>query len=194
VNPPDDAPDADAHLIERGVSSREVYRGHLLQVMLDEVLLPDDSMARREYIVHPGAVAVVPRLPDGRILLERQYRYPLRRVLIEIPAGKLDPDESALACAKRELLEETGYRAQHWEFLTRMHPLVSYSTEYIDIYFADGLEFVRQHLDQGEFLETIAVAPEQAYQWLATGTITDAKSMLGLLLLRERLMQSQPGT
>src|SRR5438093_3683841 len=113
---PTDPLHADAHLIEREQASRDVYRGKLLHVKLDDVVLPDGAHAKREYIVHPGAVAVVPRLPDGKLLLERQYRYPLRRVFIEIPAGKLDPDESALACAQRELREETGYRAQQWEY------------------------------------------------------------------------------
>jgi len=179
---------ADAHLIEREQESRDVYCGYLLHVKLDDVLLPDGTHTKREYIVHPGAVAVVPRLPDGKLLLERQYRYPLRRVFVEIPAGKLDPDESSLACAQRELMEETGYRARHWEYLATLHSVVSYSTEHIDVYFADGLEFVEQRLDHGEFIETIAVEPQEAYAWLAAGKITDAKSMIGLLLTRERLL------
>jgi ADP-ribose pyrophosphatase len=180
--------DADAGLVERQVSTREVFRGALLHIHQDDVLLPDGSHAKREYILHPGAVMVVPRLPDGKLLMERQYRYPLRRVFIEFPAGKLDPGEDALTCARRELIEETGYCAQHWEFVSTMHPVISYSTEHIDIYFAEGLEHVGRQLDHGEFLETIAVAPEEAYAWLAAGKITDAKTMLGLLLLRERLV------
>jgi ADP-ribose pyrophosphatase len=179
--------DSDTGLIEREISSREVYRGRLLHIKQDEVQLPDGSTASREYILHPGAVMIVPRLPDGKLIMERQYRYPLRRVFVEFPAGKLDAGEEALACARRELLEETGYRARHWEFVATMHPVISYSTEHIDIYFADELEHVGQQLEQGEFLETITVTPDEAYAWLAEGRITDGKTMIGLLLLRERL-------
>lgn len=185
---PNEIESDDQHLIERTESSREVYRGSLLHVKADAVRLPDGRPAQREYIVHPGAVAIVPRLPDGRILLERQFRYPLQRVFIEIPAGKLDPEESPLACAERELMEETGYRARRWEYLATMHSVVAYSTEHIDLYYADDLEFVAQKLDDGEFIETIVATPEEVYAWLAAGTITDAKTMLGLLLARARLL------
>ena len=105
----------DAHLIETTVSSTDVYRGKLLHVKSDVVRLPDGSNATREYIVHPGAALIIPVLPDGRLLMERQFRYPIGRVLIEFPAGKLDPGEEMLVTAQRELLEETGYRAEHWD-------------------------------------------------------------------------------
>lgn len=180
-------PQADERLVERQISSRDVYSGVLLHIKQDEVCLPDGTHTKREYILHPGAVMVVPRFADGKLLMERQYRYPLRRVFIEFPAGKLDPGEDGLTCAQRELIEETGYRAHGWEFIATIHPVISYSTEHIDIYLADALEHVGQQLDQGEFLETVSVDPAVAFDWLAEGKITDAKTMLGLLLLRDRL-------
>jgi ADP-ribose pyrophosphatase len=179
----------DEHLVERRQSSRDVYNGTLLKVRRDDILLPDGSAAEREYIVHPGAVAILPVLPNGNILLERQYRYPLERVLIELPAGKLDPGESELDCARRELLEETGYTARHWEFLVKMHPVVSYSTEFIDIYYAEGLDHIGANLDAGEFLETMEASPREVFDWIAQGRITDAKTLIGLLYMRERLLR-----
>jgi ADP-ribose pyrophosphatase len=133
--------------------------------------------------VHPGAVMIIGRLADGRFLLERQYRYPLDRVFIEFPAGKVDPGEDPLAAAVRELNEETGYVAARWEHLATMHPVISYSTEQIDIFVADELTQVGAQLDHGEFIETISVSLDEALQRLDRGEITDAKTMLGLLLL-----------
>ena len=98
----------DKHLIETTVSSQTVYRGHFLELRRDEVALPDGAVAAREYVIHPGAVMIVAVLPDGRLVMERQYRYPVRQTMIEFPAGKLDAGEGGLACAQRELWEETG--------------------------------------------------------------------------------------
>ena len=136
--------------------------------------------------VHPGAVMIIPRLPDGKLLLERQYRYPLDRVFIEFPAGKVDPGEDRLAAAKRELTEETGYVAARWSCLATMHPVISYSTEQIDIYLADELTQVGVDLDHGEFIETISASLDEALGWLDRGEITDSKTMIGLLLLARR--------
>jgi len=173
----------DAHLAETKISSEDVFRGKLLHVKRDMVRLPDGSTATREYIVHPGAVMVIPRLPDGKLLLERQYRYPLARVFIEFPAGKIDAGEEPLATARRELLEETGYTAERWAYLATLHPLITYSTERIEIYAAEGLAHVGARLDHGEFVETFAATLEEALTWLDRGEITDVKTMLGLLLL-----------
>ena len=179
----------DGHLVEVKIDSLDVYRGSLLQVKRDRIRLPDGSESTREYIVHPGATMIIPILPDGRLLMERQYRYPLGQVMLEFPAGKLDPGEAALASAQRELLEETGYRAAHWEWLAGLHPIVSYSTERIEIFLATGLVMERAQLDAGEFLETVVLDFSDAYARMKAGEITDAKTMIGLYQLRDRGLQ-----
>ena len=176
----------DAGLIETMLASEAVWDGRLLHVRLDRVRLPDGGEATREYVVHPGAVLIVPVLPDGRLVLERQFRYPIGRVMLEFPAGKIDPGEEPLATAQRELLEETGYRAAHWEWLARIHPIISYSTERIDIFLATGLTLDRARLDAGEFLETVALDFASAYARMKAGGITDAKTIIGLYQLRDR--------
>ena len=176
----------DAHLVEVEIGSEDVYRGKLLHVKCDRVRLPDGSEATREYVVHPGAAMIIPILPDGRLLMERQFRYPLRRVMLEFPAGKLDPGEEMLKTAQRELLEETGYRADHWEWLAEVHPIISYTTERIEIFLATGLTLERPKLDAGEFLETLAVEFADVYAQLKAGTITDVKTVVGLYMLRDR--------
>jgi len=179
-------------LRETGLDSEDVFRGRLLHVKRDTVRLPDGTEATREYIVHPGAVMIMPRLPDGRLLFERQFRYPHQRVFIEFPAGKIDSGEDALATAKRELVEETGYTAAHWAYVATMHPLITYSTEHIAIYAADELTYVGARLDPGEFVETFAASLEEALGWLDRGEVTDAKTMLGLLLLARGAAATQP--
>ncbi|MBP8310116.1 MAG: NUDIX hydrolase, partial [Burkholderiaceae bacterium] len=158
----------------------------LLHIRCDRVRLPDGSEATREYIVHPGAAMIIPILPDGRLLRERQYRYPIGEVMLEFPAGKLDPGEPALVTAQRELLEETGYRAERWEWLAGVHPVISYSTERIEIYLATGLTLERAQLDAGEFLETVTLDFADAYARMKAGTITDVKTIIGLYQLRDR--------
>jgi ADP-ribose pyrophosphatase len=186
ANPRDQgAGNDDEHLIEVQLDSRDVYRGSLLQIKCDRVRLPDGSETTREYIVHPGAAMIIPILPDGRLLMERQYRYPLGRVMLEFPAGKLDPGEAALDTAQRELLEETGYRAEHWEWLAGVHPVISYSTERIEIFLATGLTQERAQLDAGEFLETLALDFADAYGRMKAGEITDMKTIIGLYQLRD---------
>jgi ADP-ribose pyrophosphatase len=176
----------DGHLIETLVSSRDVYRGQLLNIKSDTVRLPDGGQATREYIVHPGAAMIIPILPDGCLLMERQYRYPLGRVMLEFPAGKLDPGEDMLKTAQRELLEETGYRAERWEWLAEIHPIVSYTTERIEIFLAEGLVMERQKLDAGEFLEPIVMSFAEAYELMRAGKISDGKTIIGLYQLRDR--------
>ena len=138
----EDLPVGDTHLREDRVDGEDVYGGIFLKMKRDQVRLPDGKTALREYLTHPGAVAVVAILDDGRILLERQYRYPIAKACIEIPAGKLEPGENHLLCAQRELEEETGYTAKKWSYIRRIHPVISYSTELIDIY----LEIGRAHV------------------------------------------------
>lgn len=170
------------HLAETRVSSEQVYGGRLLDVRRDKVRLPDGTLTTREYIVHPGAVVMVPVRDDGRLVLVRQFRYPLERVFVEFPAGKLDPGEDTLTTARRELLEETGHVAERWTYLGVIHPVISYSTEAIAMYRAEGLRHQGAALDDGEFLEVIDCSVDDLLAALDRGEITDAKTVTALLL------------
>lgn len=174
----------DAHLREQPLDSREVYCGHFLHVRRDRVQLPDGQEAAREYIVHPGAVMIVPLLDDGRLVVERQWRYPLHRAFIEFPAGKLDAGEPVLACAIRELAEETGYRAAEWARAGLLHNAIAYSNEGIEVWFARGLRLGERHLDEGEFLDVQTTTLEALEDQAARGELTDAKTLIGMLWLR----------
>ena len=174
----------DAHLTETRVASQELLRGHFLHAMRDTVRLPDGKEASREYVIHPGAVMVVAELPDGRLVLERQFRYPVQAVMVEFPAGKLDPGEDSLACARRELLEETGYTARQWARAGVLHPVISYSTEFIDIWFARDLTAGERQLDAGEFLDVFSASADELLQWCRDGRVTDAKTLTGMLWLQ----------
>ena len=165
------------------MAGERVFDGALLKVHRDQVRLPDGSLGTREYIRHPGAVAIVPLFDDGRVLLERQFRYPHRRVFIEIPAGKLEPGEPHLDTARRELLEETGYTAEEWLHLGVIHPAIAYTDEAIQLYLAKGLQEGQKSLDKGEFLETFSVPFAEAIEMIRDGRISDAKSVAGLLLV-----------
>ncbi|HWP19724.1 MAG TPA: NUDIX hydrolase [Burkholderiaceae bacterium] len=181
-------PDDDLHdpaLAERPLDGEMVYQGHFLQVRRDVVALPDGQQASREYIVHPGAVVIVPVLENGRLVLERQYRHPVGRVMIEFPAGKLDPGEPTQRCAERELREETGYRAREWARAGVLHNAIAYSTEGIEIWFARGLEPGAQQLDEGEFVDVFTASEEELAAWIRDGRVTDAKTMIGLLWLQQ---------
>lgn len=178
------APPDDAHLIETRVASQELLRGNFLHALRDTVRLPDGKEATREYVIHPGAVMVVAELPDGRLVLERQFRYPVQAVMVEFPAGKLDPGEDSLACARRELLEETGYTARQWARAGVLHPVISYSTEFIDIWFARDLTAGERQLDAGEFLDVFSASADELLQWCRDGRVTDAKTLTGMLWLQ----------
>ncbi|MFL6692563.1 MAG: NUDIX domain-containing protein [Ramlibacter sp.] len=175
------------HLAENTVRREPILDGHFLHAVRDTVQLPDGSHAIREFILHPGAVMVIPLLDDGRIVLERQYRHPLGRVLVEFPAGKLDAGEERLACAKRELHEETGYTAREWAHAGVLHPVISYSTEFIDIWFARGLTAGQSNLDEGEFLEVFTATPQELLALCRDGGVTDAKTLTGALWLQNVL-------
>jgi ADP-ribose pyrophosphatase len=172
-------------LTEHFIAGERVYDGVLLKVQRDVVRLPDGSEGTREYIRHPGAVAIVPVFDDRRVLLERQFRYPHRRVFIEVPAGKLEPGEPHLDTAKRELLEETGYSAAEWTRLGVIHTAIAYTDEAIELFLAKKLKNEgKPRLDAGEFVETIDVPFEEAIEMVRDGRITDAKSVAGLLWMK----------
>lgn len=181
----------DRHLIEETLSSQDILRGNFLHAVRDLVKLPDGATASREYIIHPGAVMIVPLLKDEsgqwQVVLERQFRYPVGQVMIEFPAGKRDPGEDLLLCAQRELREETGYVAAEWARAGVLHPVISYSTEYIDIWFARGLTLGERQLDAGEFLDVFTATPEQLLLWCRDGLVTDAKTLTAALWLQNVL-------
>ncbi len=178
------ADDPDLHLREDKVSSEQVFRGRLLEVRRDQVRLPDGKPATREFIVHPGAVMIVPLLDDGRLVMERQWRYPLQRAMLEFPAGKLDAGEAPFACAVRELREETGYQATQWGRAGLLHNAIAYSTEGIEVWFARGLTAGPRRLDDGEFLDVQLRTLDEVAGLAASGGITDAKTLVGLLWLQ----------
>jgi len=180
----------DEHLAEKKISGEGVYDGIFLKMKRDTVALPDGQYAVREYLEHPGAVAILAILDDGRVLLERQYRYPIAQAVIEIPAGKLNTGEDPLLCAQRELQEETGYTAKHWSKIRRIHPVISYSTEFIDIYLAEGLSPGPARLDEEEFLDVFASPLEELLNWVETGKITDVKTIISTYWLERRRSRS----
>lgn len=174
----------DAHLREHLVSSEEVFSGRLLHVRCDTVRLPGGQTGTREFIVHPGAVMVIPILDDGRLVIERQFRYPLGRVMIEFPAGKLEAGEPVLECAVRELIEETGYRGAEWASAGLLNNAIAYSTEAIHVWFARGLSLGDRALDHGEFVDVDTASLEELLAMAQRGEITDAKTLIGLLWLQ----------
>lgn len=180
-NPPD--------FTETPLSSRTVYRGELLHVAEDKVRLPDGKTAIREYIKHPGAVMII-AMPDAEtLILERQFRYPLNRHFIELPAGKIDMGEEPLAAARRELVEECGYEAKDWRHLATLHPCIGYADERIELFLARDLVHVGRKPDDGEFLEVMPVKIGAALEWVRAGRITEIKAVIGLLWLEKILRQ-----
>ena len=180
----------DEHLKETKVDGHLAYDGHFLKIQRDRIRLPDGKPATREYIRHPGAVVILPLFDDGTVLLERQYRYPLERVFIEFPAGKIDPGEDPLLCARRELQEETGYTATDWRFVCTIHNAIAYSDEHLDIFLARGLVAGPRKLDDGEFLDIFTAPLAELLDWIREGKVTDVKTVIGAFWL-DRILSNR---
>jgi ADP-ribose pyrophosphatase len=187
-----DKPGAPDPLVEDTLDSRLVYTGQFLRVYEDTVRCPDGHVAPREYLRHPGAVMTVPLLDDGRLVMERQYRYPLRASFVEFPAGKIDPGEDILACAQRELREETGYTAREWTYLGGFHNAIGYCDEKIEIYLARGLAFDATVDNDGEVLQVFTATLDQLLDWIAAGEVTDVKTIIGAYWLQQHLAGRWP--
>jgi ADP-ribose pyrophosphatase len=182
---------SDIDLIEHYISSETVASGGLLTVKRDQVRLPNGNVSQREYVVHPGAVVVVPILPNGNVLLEKQFRYPLHQVFIELPAGKIDAGEDILTTGQRELMEETGYKASAWIKLGYQHPCIGYSNEIIHIYLASGLVAGEHRRDDDESLEIFDASFSDCLDMIQNGEITDGKTIVALYFA-EKYLQSHP--
>lgn len=175
------------YLKETRLDTELVYDGSFIKVRRDHARLPDGQAHVREYIVHPGAVAVLAMLDNGNLVMERQYRYAPQREFIEIPAGKIDPSEDILLCAQRELLEETGYVADEWTHLATTWPCIGYADERIEYFLARGLAHRGSRLDDGEFLEVFELPLAEALEWIRQGRIDDSKTIVGLFWLEKHL-------
>ena len=174
-------------LKETPLDSAIVYDGNFISVRKDNARMPDGSIRTREYITHPGAVAVLALLDNGKLVMERQFRYPPQREFIEIPAGKIDHSEDILLCAQRELLEETGYVAAEWMHLATTWPCIGYADEQIEYFLARGLTHQGSRLDEGEYLEVFELSLDDAMEWIRQGKINDSKTMIGLFWLEKAL-------
>lgn len=174
-------------LLETCISSEVIASGGMLTVKRDQVKLSNGHQSQREYVVHPGAVVIVPLLPNGNIIFERQFRYPLNQVFIELPAGKIDINESIEVTGKRELLEETGYTAQHWISLGLQHPCIGYSNEVIHMYLAHSLTLGSHQRDADEMLDVFEMTLEDSLKMVHQGEITDAKTIVALFFAQQYL-------
>ena len=168
---------------EHQSNSETVFTGNFINVHRDSVILPDGNEASREVVRHPGAAIIVPLMDTHTVLLEWQFRYPLNQHLLEFPAGKLEPDEAPQLCAKRELLEETGYQARRWDFIMQIHTTPGFSDERGFIYLAQEMEYIGSRPEKGEFISVETVAIDDALTMIKNGEITDAKTIIGLLWL-----------
>ena len=177
-------------MVESTLERQTVFEGKFLKVRRDLARLPDGATATREFVMHPGAAAMVPIGGDERILVERQFRYAMGQMYVEIPAGKIDAGETSIQTARRELLEETGYEAQQWGFLTRIHPAIGFSDEVMDIYLARDLSLRERAMDVDEFLEIEWVTLGWMMDELRAGRLPDVKTQIAVHWL-DRLFSGQ---
>lgn len=176
-------------LTEHCISSEVIASGGMLTVKRDEVRLPNGNTSRREYVMHPGAVVVVPILANGNVILEKQFRYALGQVFIELPAGKIDAGEDILVTGQRELLEETGYSATDWVKLGHQHPCIGYSNEVIYIYLARDLVAGAHKRDEDETLEIFEASFADCLGMVQNGEITDGKTIVAIFLAEKYLQK-----
>ena len=179
----------DLELTEHCIHSDTIADGGMLTVKRDQVRLPNGHESQREYVLHPGAVVVVPLLPNGRVVLEKQFRYPLHQVFVELPAGKIDAGEDILVTGQRELLEETGYTATEWVKLGLQHPCIGYSNEVIHIYLATGLIPGEHARDDDEAMDVFEEDFETCLSMIQRGEITDGKTIVAMFLAEKYLAQ-----
>ncbi|MDO8733532.1 MAG: NUDIX hydrolase [Elusimicrobiota bacterium] len=168
-------------MIEKLIKSKKIYGGKILSFYVDDVSLPNGKIAEREYIRQPQAAAVIPIISRQKIVLVKQYRYPIKKVTYEIPAGKLDDGEKAIDCIKRELAEETGFTSHNIKKLISFYPSTAFSTEKLHIFVAKNLKKVKAHPDEDEFIEPVIIDYKKALKWIESGKIKDAKTLIGLL-------------
>ncbi len=178
------------HLKEKTLSSKQIFKGRFLKIEQDQVEAPNGKIYYREFITHPGAAMMIPLLPNGNIVMVYQYRHAVKQVFLEFPAGKRDRGEESLVTAKRELLEETGYEAGLWTFLTTIHPVIGYSNEHIDLYLAKDLKHIKQQLDEGEFLEVVELTPQELMAKVRLGEVSDVKTQIGAFWL-DKVLQGE---
>lgn len=182
---------SDQHLIEKPLTSEQIFQGLFLKIYHDTVELPNGKIAQREYIKHSGAVAVLAIDNENNIIMERQYRHPVGQIMYELPAGKIDPNEDDLTCGRRELVEETGYVASEWTLLGECLPCIGYSNERIVYFLAQNLNFTASNLDDGEFVEVVKQPLDKVFAMAFSGQIKDSKTLSGLMLLYGHLNKSR---
>ena len=175
---------------EKTIKSRQIYEGKIINLRVDEVILPNGQKASREIIEHPGAVAAIPLLPGGKIILIKQFRKPVEEVIYEIPAGKLESGEGPEQCMERELEEETGYRAGKLRKLLSYYPSPGFSSELIHLFLATDLEKKKQNLEEDEFLEMVILEFDESLRMIEKGKIRDGKTIIGLFLTKQFLKPS----
>jgi len=171
-----------SNLYEKQLHSEKVFSGDFIELYRDTVELPNHKQATREYFKHSGAACIIALNAQDEVIIEYQYRYPVGEVMLELPAGKIDKGETALACAKRELHEETGYEASEWISLGECLPCIAYSTEVISYFLARDLIKKQQQLDDGEFIEVATMKMTDLIQKAYVGEIKDSKTLSGIML------------
>ena len=182
-------PKIEKTLEEKTVDSQTVYQSRFLKIIRDRVINYDGKEFTREYIHHTGAAMIIPLMADGSVIIERQFRYAVKQVFFEFPAGKMDPGETSVQTAGRELKEETGYTAKKWTYLTRIHPVIGYSNEWIDLYLAEDLTKGEAQLDRGEKLHVLQITPQELMKKVRDGEITDVKTQIACFWLEKYLKQ-----